>query len=112
LEDFARFIFQFPAEKLGVLLDVGHVYQVGINVSEAVGLFKDRLFDVHIHDAKLSGYYRDATHLPIGKGTIDFPEVAAKLRKTGYDGWLTLEIRGTEKEILESKKRLEQYLSK
>jgi len=110
LRDFAQFVSKFPSEKFGVLLEVGHLYQMGISLSEAIQLFKHRLVDIHVHDATLEKDFRKATHLPIGRGTINFPEVTRLLREVGYDGWLTLEIRGTEKEISESKEYLEKLL--
>lgn len=112
LADFVQFVLQFQSDKLGVLLDVGHVYQIGFDISEAVDLFKERLFDIHVHDATLEKDYRKATHLPIGKGSIDFPEFINHLREAKYDAWLTLEIKGTDKEILESKERLERLITK
>jgi sugar phosphate isomerase/epimerase len=110
LDDFAQFVSKFPSEKLGVLLDVGHLYQIGIELSAAVHAFADRLLDVHLHDAMRDRDYRKATHLPLGRGTINFPHFIRLLREVGYDGWLTLEIRGSEKEILESKKQLEKLI--
>jgi len=110
LHDFAQFVSKFPSDRLGVLLDVGHVYQIGIDLSEAVHMFKHRLLDIHAHDATLEKDYRRATHLPIGKGTINFPSLIYRLREVGYDGWLTLEIRGNEREIMESKKYLDHLI--
>jgi sugar phosphate isomerase/epimerase len=110
LNDFAQFISKFSSEKFEVLLEVGHLYQMGISLSEAIQLFKHRLVDIHVHDATLEKDFRKATHLPIGRGTINFPELIRLLREVGYDGWLTLEIRGTEKEISESKEYLERLL--
>jgi len=112
LHDFTGFTSKFPREKLGVLLDVGHLYQMGMDLSEAVHLFKNRLLDVHIHDATLGGDVREATHLPIGKGTINFSDFIGVLQDAGYNGWLTLEIRGSEKEIVESKDFLESLMMK
>jgi sugar phosphate isomerase/epimerase len=111
LDDFAQFILKFRSDKLGVLLDAGHVYQIGINLCDAVQAFKHRLLDIHIHDATLEKDYRKATHLPIGRGTIDFPEFISILRENGYDRWLTLEIRGDEKEIVDSKEYLENQIN-
>jgi sugar phosphate isomerase/epimerase len=111
LHDFAQFISKFPSDKLGVLLDAGHVYQIGIDLYDAVQAFKHRLLDIHVHDATLEKDYRKATHLPIGKGTINFPEFISILRENGYDRWLTLEIRGNEKEIVDSKEYLENQIS-
>ncbi len=83
---------------------------MGIDLSEAVHLFTHRLLDVHVHDATSQKDFRKATHLPIGKGTINFPDFTNLLREVGYDGWLTLEIRGNEREITESKKYLEDII--
>jgi len=110
LYDFAQFVSKFPSERLGVLLDIGHVYQIGIDLSEAVHMFRYRLLDIHVHDATLEKDYRRATHLPIGKGTINFPDFINFLREIGYDGGLTLEIRGNETEIIESKKYLDDLI--
>ena len=107
LHDFMRFVSKFPSEKLGVLLDIGHVYQIGMDLSEVIHLFKQRLLDIHVHDATLEKNFKEATHLPIGKGKINFPTVINILREIGYNEWLTLEIRGNEREITESKKYLE-----
>jgi sugar phosphate isomerase/epimerase len=110
LHDFAQFVSKLPSEKFGVLLEIGHLYQIGISLSEAIRSFKHRLIDIHVHDATLEKDFRKATHLPIGKGTINFPELIKLLREVDYDGWLTLEIRGTEKEISESKEYLERLV--
>ena len=111
LNDFAQFVLNFPLDKLGVLLDMGHLYQVGINLSETINVFKHRLVDVHVHDATLEKDYKKATHLPIGKGTINFSNVIQRLKEIEYDKWLTLEIRGSEKEIVESKEHLERLIT-
>ena len=110
LHDFGRLVSDFPPEKLGALLDVGHVYQMGINLYEAIRIFENRLLDIHVHDATLEKDYQKATHLPIGKGTIDFRHLINALREIGYEGWLTLEIKGGEREVVESKEYLESLL--
>jgi sugar phosphate isomerase/epimerase len=74
-------------------------------------MFKGRLVDVHVHDATLEKDYRKATHLPLGKGDIDFRNLVKCLREVHYDGWLTLEIRASEEEIEESRKYLEGLLA-
>ena len=109
--DFARFVSKFPSEKLGVLLDIGHLYQIGIDLSEVIHLFKHKLLDIHIHDATLEKDFRKATHLPIGKGTINFLNLIHLLQEVGYNRRLTLEIRGTEKEIVKSKNYLENLIA-
>jgi sugar phosphate isomerase/epimerase len=110
LSDFMEFVSRFPSNKLGVLMDVGHLYQAKIDLKEAVERFKSRLWDVHVHDATQQSNFEVATHLPLGKGTINFGRLIDDLLQTGYDGWLTLEIKGTKNEILQSKIILENLL--
>jgi len=112
IQDFVQFISNLPSEKLGVLLDAGHVYQMRIDLHEAVEAFENRLLDIHVHDATLEQDYQKATHLPIGKGTINFSKFINLLNKKGYDGWLTLEIRGSEREVIESKEYLENLIER
>ena len=110
LSGFMHFISDFPSTKLGILLEVGHLYQARFNLDEAIQTFGPRIFDVHFHDATLNEDYKKATHLPIGSGNIDFLGIINSLRKVKYDGWLTLEIHGDEDKILESKKLLENLI--
>lgn len=110
LHDFNSFVSEFSPSKLGIVLEVGHLYNKRIDLSETVGLFGNRLFDVHVHDATWNDDFRKATHLPLGKGDIDFQSVIEMLRGVNYDGWLTLEIRGCISDIVESKKRLEKFI--
>lgn len=110
LDDFMNFVSQFPSSKLSVLMDVGHLYQAKIDIEESVERFKSRLCDVHIHDATRQNNFRTATHLPIGKGTMNFSKLIGNLHQVRYDGWLTLEIKGTEKEIVQSKNILENLM--
>jgi len=107
LQDFMQFVSHFHSSELGILLEVGHLYQARFNLDEAIHTFGHRILDVHVHDATLHEDYKNATHLPIGRGNVDFANVVASLRKAKYNGWLTLEIHGDESEIIESKKLLE-----
>jgi len=111
LRDFMQFVSHFRSSELGILLEVGHLYQARTNLDEAIKAFGHRIFDVHVHDATQNEDYKSATHLPIGRGTIDFDKVVTSLRKVKYDGWLTLEIHGNEGEILESRKLLEKLIT-
>lgn len=110
LEDFDRFVDEFPSSQFGVVLEVGHLYQRGLSPVKAIELFSERLFDVHVHDATREEDFRTATHLPIGEGEINFQAVVTCLRRAGYCGFLTLEVRGSMSEVVESKKRLEEIV--
>ncbi len=112
IHDFMQFILHFSPSELGVLLDAGHLFNAGISLDWAISMFKDRLFDVHVHDAKVQEDFAEATHLPIGMGNIDFVRLLSQLRRVGYESWLTLEINGNEKQIIESRMVLEKLLEK
>lgn len=110
LGDFGRFVDDFSSDMLGMVLEVGHLHQKELNLAEATRLFGGRLFDVHIHDAITQEDFRKATHLPLGKGGINFKAVLNALRGVNYQGWLTLEVRGQTSDVVESKKRLEKII--
>jgi len=112
LRDFMQFVSRFSSNELGVLLETGHLFNAGFSIDEAISTFQNVLLDVHIHDAKIRKDYAKATHLPIGLGNMDFPHLIKQLEKVAYDGWLTLEIDGNEKQIIESKLFLKNLLEK
>jgi len=112
LRDFMRFVSRFSSNELGVLLETGHLFNAGFDVDEAISMFKRVLFDVHIHDAKVREDFAEATHLPLRLGDMDFAHLIKQLQGVGYDGWLTLEIDGNEKQIMENRLFLESLLKK
>ena len=64
--------------------------------------FSHRLVHLHVHD-----YDGQHDHIPIGSGTIDFPNVIDSLRGIGYDGGICFEFtpKVARADILESKRR-------
>ncbi len=73
---------------IGICFDVGHANTVGL-VDEFLSL-KDRFINMHVHD----NMGEMDEHLPVGKGTIDFPKVLRNL--SGYSGRYVIESRGLE----------------
>jgi sugar phosphate isomerase/epimerase len=74
-------------------LDVGHA-NIGRRpehpnrAADLVEAFGDRLAHVHLHD----NLGLDDLHLPLGAGSVDWPEVARVLRRAGYNGTFTIEV--------------------
>lgn len=95
---------------LNILLELGHLHQAGLDPLAAIRAFGSRLIDVHVHDAMKGGDYRTHTHLPIGRGEIDFANVLRSLRKIHYEKWLTLEIVGTMGDLVRSYELLKDVL--
>jgi len=112
LRDFMQFVSRFSLNELGVLLETGHLFNAGFSIDEAISMVQNVLFDVHVHDAKVRKDFAEATHLPIGLGDMDFTHLIKQLEKVCYDGWLTLEIDGNERQITKSKLFLENLLAK
>ncbi len=88
-------------------LDVGHahMWRAKGEPNRTAGLlaaFGGRLAHVHVSD-NLGG---DDLHLPIGVGTIDWPEIVATLKRAGWDGTVTLEVFAPERAHLETSRRL------
>ena len=64
--------------------------------------FADRIAHVHAHDNK--GRYDE--HLPLGVGNVDWPDAVRRVRATGYDGTVTLEVFADEPAYTEASRRL------
>ena len=97
-----------PLPQLGLHLDFGHAnLQVPYNTAdEMLREFGGRLRHVHLHDNRGGN---DDLHLPLGAGDIDIAGVVRGLKRTGYDGTITLEVFTRDKHFLAySRDRLRQ----
>ncbi|MFQ5808177.1 MAG: sugar phosphate isomerase/epimerase family protein [Armatimonadota bacterium] len=89
--DFQKLFAEVDA--LGLHLDVGHANLVAPENQTARFLeaFGDRLLHVHFSD-NMGPHVRDDLHLPLGTGSVEWPEVIAQLKAHGYDDTITLEV--------------------
>ena len=80
-----------PIPDMGMLLDLGHTnLRVPHNTGPAIiEAFPQRIKHVHLHDNQ--GGEPDL-HLPLGTGNVPYKEALAALKRTGYDGTITLEV--------------------
>ena len=74
---------------LGLNFDVGHAYCMSEDLPKAIAALALYTRHYHLEDIAATRVHH---HLPPGDGAIDFAEVIAAIRKTGYDGWLTVEL--------------------
>jgi sugar phosphate isomerase/epimerase len=75
-------------EKLGVVIDTGHIHLSGESIADAVRIPGERLLQVHVND-------NDGEHqqnLVPGAGTFPFDRLITELREVGYSGVLTAEL--------------------
>ncbi|MBD3181801.1 TIM barrel protein [Candidatus Poribacteria bacterium] len=97
VKDFNR-LFE-SVDGVGFHLDVGHA---NLNTEknktpELLENFADRLEHVHMSDNK-SG--NADLHLPLGAGLIPWNKMISALKKSGYDGTITLEVFSRDKRYL------------
>jgi inosose dehydratase len=75
---------------MGLCLDIGHAIRAGANPAEAVKLYKDRIFDLHIKDVTLAA--QNGKAVEIGRGVIDFPALIKALEKIRFKGICSIEF--------------------
>jgi sugar phosphate isomerase/epimerase len=77
------------APSIGLNFDVGHAFCVREDLPAAIAKLAPHIRHYHFEDIAATRVHH---HLVPGMGAIDFTEVVAAIRKTGYDGWLTVEL--------------------
>lgn len=93
-----------PYDLAGLCLDTGHLYYSGMDPSEWLKKYVDRLDYVHFKDVDedvyrqvLSEHIRffegcgKGAMCPIGKGVLDYPGIHRTLKEIGYSGYITIE---------------------
>jgi sugar phosphate isomerase/epimerase len=59
------------------------------NLPQAIAKLAPHIRHYHLEDIAATRVHH---HLVPGTGAIDFAEVVSAIRKSGYDGWLTVEL--------------------
>jgi hypothetical protein len=76
--------------RIGICGDTGHWTRSGVTPSQALRMFKGRIFDVHLKDLNEFGN-RDATDVPFGSGKSNVQDILAELSLQNYHGTITIE---------------------
>lgn len=84
-EEYLKLFEEIPG--IYSLVDVGHAFLNGWDVPDLLARLDQRLVALHLHD----NHGTTDEHLPIGRGSIDWPAVAAVLRARGDHPALVLE---------------------
>jgi sugar phosphate isomerase/epimerase len=88
-EQFFELSKRVDSPMFGLNFDVGHFYCVGDPLPETIDQLQSWTRHYHLEDIAASRIHE---HLVPGTGAIDFRAVLRAIRKTGYDGWLTIEL--------------------
>ena len=74
---------------VGLNFDIGHAYCVGEEPAEWIPRMAPHTKHYHLEDIAAT---RKHAHLVPGRGVIDFPAVLREIIKSGYQGWITVEL--------------------
>ena len=88
-DQYLEVVERLDAPSIGLNFDVGHAYCVSEDIPAAIARLASHIRHYHLEDIAATRVHH---HLVPGTGAIDFAEVIAAIRETGYDGWLTVEL--------------------
>ena len=104
-DDFSEIFAIFP--KLKMTLDLGHAHirdKDGKRAINFIKRFPNHISHIHVSD----NLGKEDNHLPVGAGTVNFPEIVSAIKGIGYDDTITLEVFSEDKDYLKiSRKKLE-----
>ena len=88
-EQYLEFVGQIGSPWVGLNFDIGHAFCMGQEPSEWITRMAPHTKHYHIEDIAAT---RRHAHLMPGRGAIDFPAVLREIAKSGYQGWITVEL--------------------
>jgi sugar phosphate isomerase/epimerase len=88
-EQYERFMERIDSPWVGLNFDIGHAYCVGQDPQHWVDRMKSHTRHYHFEDIAASRVHQ---HLIPGRGAIDFAATLQAIAKTGYDGFITVEL--------------------
>jgi sugar phosphate isomerase/epimerase len=88
-DQYLEFVERIDSPLVGLNFDIGHAYCVGEDPQDWVAKMASHTRHYHLEDIAASRVHQ---HLVPGRGAIDFAATLAEIAKTGYGGWLTVEL--------------------
>ena len=88
MQELRAFISDFPHDKVGLCLDVGHACISGLDAAEQARVAAERLWALHIQD--VDG--RNDSHWVPGRGITDWNSLGQALSDVRFDGAWTIEV--------------------
>ncbi len=99
----ARYIDEFDSPYVGAYFDVGNVMRWGWP-QHWIEVLGKRIGKIHIKEYSLKTAMKEGMYkgfdFPIGEGDIDWARVREELKKIGFNGWATSEVRGGDRDRL------------
>ena len=88
-DQYLDFVGPLDSKWLGLNFDVGHAYCVGEAPEQWIEKMASHTRHFHFEDIAAT---RVHAHLIPGHGAIDFDATLQAIARTGYDGWITVEL--------------------
>jgi sugar phosphate isomerase/epimerase len=86
---YLKFMERIDSPWVGLNFDIGHAYCVSEDPQDWVVRMASHTRHYHFEDIAASRVHK---HLIPGHGAIDFAATLREIAKTGYDGWITVEL--------------------
>jgi sugar phosphate isomerase/epimerase len=88
-EQYGEFAERVGSPWVGLNFDIGHAFCVGESPEHWIARMAPHTKHYHIEDIAST---REHKHLIPGQGVIDFRAVLREIARTGYEGWITVEL--------------------
>ena len=88
-DQYIEFTARIDSPWIGLNFDIGHAYCVSEDPQDWVEKMASHTRHYHFEDIAASRVHK---HLIPGHGAIDFEATLGAIQKTGYDGWITVEL--------------------
>lgn len=84
--------------RVGLCMDIGHTQRCGLDPSDSLLRFADRIFDMHIKDVDRA--VPEGKTVPLGHGVIDIQRLVRTMRQVRFAGVCGLEFESTKNETI------------
>ncbi len=88
-EQYLEFAGRIDSPWVGLNFDIGHAFCTGQDPQQWIARLAPHTKHYHVEDIAAT---RKHAHLVPGRGVIDFPAVLREIARSGYQGWLTVEL--------------------
>jgi len=88
-EQYLEFVDRIDSPRVGLNFDIGHAFCVGQEPQDWIAEMVPHTKHYHIEDIAAD---RTHQHLIPGRGAIDFRATLSEIARTGYNGWITVEL--------------------
>ncbi len=89
MEQYLEFTARIDSPAVGLNFDIGHAFCAGDDPVQWIPRLASQTRHYHIEDISSERVHR---HLIPGEGAIDFGPILSEIEKSGYEGWVTVEL--------------------